>query len=688
MSSRKRHGTSERPVQSSAKLSSIPRVPRDFAEFGIEERTQVDVGVSTRNQREQIPSITNGGRATAKGTTPPPNVIPFTKPRAIAAVVAANPNALVIEASAQNALKNFDNTVLPTPKAHKEDKVDEPTTPFSMNAFPIVAAKPEKPAPAKPVPAASTRVATGWTPPGAVPVAPAPALPVGAQTLFSTPSPKAPGQTVIPVPAVHASAQASTVIALPPLHAPTPARPVAAQTAATPVWQAPAPSAQQTVAAWQPASNYPVAAYPVMGNAAVKPAPAPPPPRAAPSQALASVTPIVMPAPVLPVPPAPVDRANTVADYTAMPAAPAQNKWAVFEKLGLGKPRELLKTNPQKLIVNAYKLLGFAILTIIVVVLVGYIASSAFFYMSSSWVVPMQVSATDEKVVTLQAQLSEQQNTRDRLADELNQAERSIAMQQSFQLEFAKAIKLDLDGRKAALGRVRELANNAASTRRAIKSQNAAYAGSHRKRMALEYQAGLIDRNAMLSGGVQLAQLTSSNLSLAERQAEFETRAAELEATTKSLDAILSNVDGDAALSYEVLRIKQEYAASRLDLAKSIEARNTIKASLGRQDKIVSSLKKSSYLRAVEDGAAVAFVPYGNLSNVEKGTDVYACKVGMVFCWHVGEVLEVLPGEVQFKHPQRDKMLRGQMVEMKLDEEDGDAAADDVLFIGGKPLFI
>jgi hypothetical protein len=56
----------------------------------------------------------------------------------------------------------------------------------------------------------------------------------------------------------------------------------------------------------------------------------------------------------------------------------------------------------------------------------------------------------------------------------------------------------------------------------------------------------------------------------------------------------------------------------------------------------------------------------------------------MVFCHKVGTVLEVLPGEVQFKHPHRDKMLRGQMVELKL--EDGAAATDDVLFVGGRPL--
>jgi hypothetical protein len=58
----------------------------------------------------------------------------------------------------------------------------------------------------------------------------------------------------------------------------------------------------------------------------------------------------------------------------------------------------------------------------------------------------------------------------------------------------------------------------------------------------------------------------------------------------------------------------------------------------------------------------------------------------MVICHKVGTVLEVLPGEVQFKHPHKDKMLRGQMVELKLD--DNSAAEDDVLFVGGRPLLI
>jgi hypothetical protein len=380
-------------------------------------------------------------------------------------------------------------------------------------------------------------------------------------------------------------------------------------------------------------------------------------------------------------------------------AKPDDHRWSTFEKLGLGKPADWqLKGRLAKLLPDAkkasgwlvtlYRLLGFSILTIIVVVLVGYITTTAFFYVSDSWVVPMAITPMDEKVIALEAQVSTQQDQRDRIADELNQAERAIVAQQEFQAEFAKAIRGDLENRKQALQRMKSLASTAAGTRAAISSQNRAYAGAARKRMKAEYAAGLIDRDAMLSGKFQLAQISSSNLSLAERQAEFETRAAELEATTRSLDTILANAEdtGDVGLSYEVLQIKQQYDTSRLELAKAVEQRDSLRSSLARQDKVLSNLKASAYLRAIHDQATVAFVPYGNLADVKAGEPLYACKLTMVFCYHVGEVTAVIPGEVQFRHPHRDKNLRGQLVEVKFDDDDPDAGMEEHLFVGGKPF--
>ncbi|MFT3698776.1 MAG: hypothetical protein QM831_36860 [Kofleriaceae bacterium] len=360
-----------------------------------------------------------------------------------------------------------------------------------------------------------------------------------------------------------------------------------------------------------------------------------------------------------------------------------KSRWAAFEKLGLVAE----KVDPATLskhVVTAYRLLGFAILTIIVVVLIGYITTTAFFYWSNSWIVPTALAPTDEKIVSLQAQLAERQNQRDQTAMSLDQAERAIVVQQSFQDEFGKAIKSDLEGRKAALARMHELAGAAASTRVSIKKSNNAYATESQRRMNEEWRAGLIDRNTMLNGKFQLAQITSSNLTLTERQAEYETRAADLEAQTRSLESLLAGKATAGTLSYDVLKIKQEYNASRLETQRAIEQRDMLKLALEREDKLVASLKQASFLRAMADDAQVAFVPYGNLKTIEKGARLYACRLGMIFCHRVGTVLEVLPGEVQFKHPNRDKQLRGQMVELKL--EDGAAATDDVLFVGGRPL--
>lgn len=364
-----------------------------------------------------------------------------------------------------------------------------------------------------------------------------------------------------------------------------------------------------------------------------------------------------------------------------VPVPGSPSKWAAFDKLGLDKiePKKL-----SKYVVTMYRLLGFLILTIIVIVLIGYITTTAFFYMSDSWIVPAAVSPTDDKVMALQTQLAERQNHRDQTASELEQAEHTIIVQEAFQRELTRGIKSDLEARRAAFERMHALANAAASTRVQIRRSNTAYASESQRRMSQEFAAGLIDRNAMLVGKFQLAQISSSNLSLVERQSEYETRAADLEAQTRSLEALLADKPSGDAMTYDVLKIKQEYELSKLETDKAIENRDTLKTSLAREDKLLATLVQSSYLRAMTDHAQVAFVPYDNLHVVKKGSKLFGCKLGMVFCHQVGTVLEILPGEVQFKHPHRDRMLRGQMVELQL--EDGADATDEVLFVGGAPL--
>ena len=369
-------------------------------------------------------------------------------------------------------------------------------------------------------------------------------------------------------------------------------------------------------------------------------------------------------------------------DHVEPPTVGRPDKWQVFDDIGLA-PKPITK-KAQKLVVSTYRLMGFGILSVIVAVLVGYIGTTAFYFFNHSWITPVALSPNDEKVVALQGQLAQQLNERERLAGELDQADRSIIAEQTFQLQFAKAIKKDLDGRRMALGRVKELAQTAAATRQEIRNTNGDYSASQVAKMSEEYKAGLIDRSSMMSGKFQLAQISTANLSLAERQVEFDQRASELAAETQSLDALLSNKSNSAALSYDVLKIARDYETSKLALAKETGNRERLKSSLERMDQIIDGIKQSAFLRAAENGANVALVPYANMKNVSKGAPLYACKLDMIMCRQVGTVRDVLPGEVNVKHPNRDTIVRGRMIEMQMTE--AGAAQDDVLFAGSRPF--
>ena len=359
-------------------------------------------------------------------------------------------------------------------------------------------------------------------------------------------------------------------------------------------------------------------------------------------------------------------------------------KYETFEQLGLGKPKKKAGSAFAKLIVSSYRLLGFAILTLIVVVLVGYIAQSVFFYLNKTWVAPVAISPTDEKVIAARTQLTAAQDQRERTAAELAQADLVIKTHRAFQGEFAKAIKGDRADRVAALRRLKQLAGSAAAARSEIHKATNDFAKSSEDKMSQEWEAGLIDRNSLLSGKYQIAQISGANLSLAEKQAEYEQRAAELEAQARALEGMVSG-RGGAALSYEVLKIKREYEQSRLELAKALGDQKVLRSSLARQEQTIADLQASAYLRAMSDEATVALVPYTNLENAKPGTPVYKCRVGFIWCYEVGKVKEILRGEVSFKHPRRDAQMRGQMAEVQLTEKG--ASKEDILFVGKPPLF-
>jgi hypothetical protein len=71
--------------------------------------------------------------------------------------------------------------------------------------------------------------------------------------------------------------------------------------------------------------------------------------------------------------------------------------------------------------------LTLAAVAVVGLLVIGYLATTTFFFFSKSWIAPMVVQANDDRVVALNGDLATHQRERDRLAAELAAAERPIA---------------------------------------------------------------------------------------------------------------------------------------------------------------------------------------------------------------------------------------------------------------------
>ncbi len=186
--------------------------------------------------------------------------------------------------------------------------------------------------------------------------------------------------------------------------------------------------------------------------------------------------------------------------------------------------------------------------------------------------------------------------------------------------------------------------------------------------------------------------MSHTELSLAEIGIGIESRVNRLRRDLRSIDVMANGAkDPNASLSLDLLRLQQDYVRSMAEVAKTTSARDNLAeqlrvtaTSLERFERLVTAIRNSPYLKAMEDHVTVAFVPYENLHNALPGTPLYRCALGLIACHQVGVIAQTLDGEVTQQHPIRNSILRGAMVEIKL--TDGEGAREKLLHVGHPPL--
>jgi hypothetical protein len=362
-----------------------------------------------------------------------------------------------------------------------------------------------------------------------------------------------------------------------------------------------------------------------------------------------------------------------------------------------------------RLVVQVYKVVGFVVLTAILAGLVSFFTLNLFYLFDRSWLAPVILSPRHERVVELSSQLAQQTAQRDRLVAELAQLEseaadagRRLELQNELVQEYAAAATA---ARSLARDRTRSLAALARrlqARRTEVTADRERFEALMRELLEQRRQAGLVARDDIAATEHQLSELAVSEMALSQSQVELRLERRSHGARLRALDRLVTELREDtgsgqnaesAALTPEVLELFEASKEARLTAkalaAKSADLRDRgslLKESIARYDRILHEIEDSPYLRAIDGEVTIAFAPYDNLDSLRAGTELYGCHLYLVACKRVGAVVGILEGEVTARHPLTQQELRGQMVEVDLNE--GGWARDEAIFAGKRPLWL
>lgn len=354
-----------------------------------------------------------------------------------------------------------------------------------------------------------------------------------------------------------------------------------------------------------------------------------------------------------------------------------------------------------KALVSAYKVVGFGLLTVILVGIVAYVTLHGFYLVHHAWVAPTVLSPNDPAVLDLRARLAHEDWMRHKVLAEragiegqLRKAKRVAELEEAFRKQFKRAMRKDAAARRRSLEQLERLNVEHVKIERQMQSSVKALLDPARAKLKSDYAAKLIDEEQMLRETYWLAQLAQAQLSSRQGHFELEERARRLALDIAAYESATRELAGDdEPVNYDGLALQREHETSR---AQTLGAEDDVEVlergleemtrAVARYDEIVEALQASPLLRATEGKLAVAFIPYDNEDRVVEGAPVYACRLAIIFCTRVGRVQAYWDGEVKQSHPVYGRELRGQLAELVLD--DPVFAKHRVLHVNRAPLLL
>jgi hypothetical protein len=157
-----------------------------------------------------------------------------------------------------------------------------------------------------------------------------------------------------------------------------------------------------------------------------------------------------------------------------------------------------------------------------------------------------------------------------------------------------------------------------------------------------------------------------------------------------------STTDGDIAFGTTDITMNSarvtligQIAQADNDVHTKQETLEASKISFKLSKDVVHTLENSAYLRAMNGGSNLAFIPYDSLFAAKIGAPVYDCYAMIILCHKVGTVTKVFKDEQLVDFPlfniKLSRTVRGVFVEMEITHPE--SMKSTIVFVGSKPLF-
>lgn len=317
---------------------------------------------------------------------------------------------------------------------------------------------------------------------------------------------------------------------------------------------------------------------------------------------------------------------------------------------------------------------------------VGYVGQQGYLAATDSFVAPIILSPDNDQVLATKLHGSQLAVERARTASEAEAVDEALAAGQKA-LARLKAIQRAPETSMAwTSGRSTRQVSVGITDQRMLAQQHIILADMADKQ---EYfvreardnlDAGLVSKTVYTKELQTQNELRLAMLDNERTQLQTSTQMREAALARKSLSGAAPPMPEVVARDEQMVRVELEIMRLESEQRSKLSEKKLLADKLATLDEIDRQLRARPIFRASEKRMDVAFVPYTQSKGVAPGATVYECVWGAFRCRAVGEVAELVPGEIVLPDPWGNQ-ARGQYAVLSL--RDRDSAKSKTLRVRG-----